>query len=82
MAGSGTNPLTTRLVLPRRSNETGFLPFVLPLNWNFRPRYHRAFFGPLKIWHDYADVPVAVHDILRYYERPDAIVLFHAAGAA
>lgn len=37
--------------------ETGLQPFVLPLNWNFRPQWHKAWFGPLKVWHDYDDVP-------------------------
>lgn len=32
-----------------------FNPFVLPLNWNFRPIWQRTWFGPLKIWHDYGD---------------------------
>jgi hypothetical protein len=37
--------------------DTGTCPFVLPLNWNYRPFFHRAFFGPIRIWHDYGDVP-------------------------
>ncbi|HEX9461002.1 MAG TPA: hypothetical protein VGB82_00260 [Alphaproteobacteria bacterium] len=37
--------------------DTGTSPFVLPLNWNYRPWFHRAFFGPIRIWHDYGDVP-------------------------
>ncbi|MBI9086561.1 MAG: hypothetical protein JEZ11_23390 [Desulfobacterales bacterium] len=36
--------------------RTGFLPFVLPMNWNFRPRWQKSFFGPVKIWHDYRAV--------------------------
>lgn len=35
----------------------GFCPFVLPNNWNFRPQWTRSFFGPLKVWHDYIEVP-------------------------
>jgi hypothetical protein len=30
---------------------------VLPLNWNFRPKWTPAWFGLIKIWHDYADPP-------------------------
>lgn len=41
--------------------ETGFNPFVLPLNWNMRPLWHKTFFGPIKIWHDHSDVPMALH---------------------
>ena len=32
-------------------------PFILPMNWNFRPQWHYSFFGPIKIWHDYSEVP-------------------------
>lgn len=41
-------------------DETGFNPFVLPMNWNLRPLWQRHLFGPVKIWHDYTDVPYAV----------------------
>ena len=37
--------------------DTGCNPFILPLNWNLRPRWHKTFFGPIRIWHDHADVP-------------------------
>ncbi len=57
--------------------ETGVLPFVLPLNWNFRPQWHRSFFGPLKIWHDYSDPPAQLAEISKYYEDSDAIIQFH-----
>jgi hypothetical protein len=32
-------------------------PFVLPVNWNFRPDYQMRVFAPVKIWHDYHDPP-------------------------
>ncbi len=32
--------------------DTGFNPFVLPLNWNLRPGWQKTFFGPIKVWHD------------------------------
>jgi hypothetical protein len=37
--------------------KTQFNPFVLPLNWNYRPIWHKTFFGPIKIWHDHSEVP-------------------------
>jgi len=52
-------------------------PFILPHNWNFTPPHHRAFFGPLKIWHNYAPVPDTVRALNRYYEQPGAIVQHH-----
>lgn len=54
-----------------------FSPFVLPLNWNFRPMWHRSYFGPIKIWHGYADVPEALLAFNRYYEHPGAVMQFH-----
>lgn len=51
-------------------------PFVLPMNWNFRPVTQHGFFGPIKIWHDYTNVP----DVLRTWNeeqtRPDAVIRF------
>lgn len=33
--------------------QTGFNPFVLPQNWNFRHKWQKSIFGPVKVWHDY-----------------------------
>ena len=52
-------------------------PFVLPHNWNFCPPHHHAFFGPVKIWHNYLDVPDTIREINRYYEQPGAVMQFH-----
>ena len=54
-----------------------FNPFVLPLNWNFRPIWQRSFFGPLKIWHDYNDAPQFFDGIKKAYADPDTIIQFH-----
>lgn len=40
--------------------QSGINPFVLPFNWNFRPSWHRSFFAPVKIWHDYGEPPAAL----------------------
>lgn len=53
---------------------TGFNPFVLPLNWNFRPRWHRGFFGPIRIWHDVVPPSAEIVRINGYYaENPQAV---------
>jgi hypothetical protein len=52
-------------------------PYVLPLNWNFRPQWHWTFFGPIKIWHDYTDVPPPLKQLAAYYRQPNSIVQFH-----
>lgn len=41
--------------------ETGFNPFILPKNWNFRPDFGDANgFGPVKIWHSKQPFPVGL----------------------
>ena len=57
--------------------ETGFNPFVLPLNWNFRPQWQRSFFGPIKIWHDYVDPPPFFEELSKYYASEDSIIQYH-----
>lgn len=65
----------------RAVEDSGFLPYVLPLNWNYRPAWYHSFFGPIKIWHDYGDVPPAIEELHRYHEQPDAMMRF-VSGAA
>lgn len=57
--------------------QTGLNPFVLPLNWNFRPMWHKSFFGPIKIWHDYADPPPFFEQLTEYYSSQDPIIQYH-----
>ncbi|QWE20744.1 hypothetical protein [Polynucleobacter sp. AP-Kolm-20A-A1] len=57
--------------------KTGFHPFVLPLNWNFRPLWHGSFFGPIKVWHDYADPPPFFDELNTYYSKKDSVIQFH-----
>ena len=57
--------------------QTGFNPFVLPLNWNFRPMWHKSFFGPLKVWHDYSNPPEALNELNVYYENQNSIIQYH-----
>ena len=57
--------------------ETGFSPFVLPQNWNYRATYVRDFFGPIRIWHAYPEPPKAVYDLATYYEAPGSVIQQH-----
>jgi hypothetical protein len=52
-------------------------PAVLPLNFNFRPSWHRSFWGPLKVWHDYRAVPAEVLAFSRQQQEPDALLEFY-----
>ena len=80
-------PQGQRMVMPHNDQgsfaaaieETQFLPFVLPLNWNFRPQWHLSFFGPVKIWHDYLEPPPFFAEMSRYYAKPEAIIQYHSA---
>jgi hypothetical protein len=54
-----------------------FNPFILPLNWNFRPMWHRSFFGPIKIWHDYSNPPPFFEEMNDYYLGKDSIIQYH-----
>jgi hypothetical protein len=47
----------------RAVRSCNFNPHVLPLNYNFRPGFHRSFFAPLKVWHDPHEVPPALLQI-------------------
>jgi hypothetical protein len=47
----------------RAVRASGWNPFILPLNYNFRPLFYSHVFAPLKIWHSPADVPAHVAEI-------------------
>jgi hypothetical protein len=61
-------------------DKTKFNPFVLPLNWNFRPIWHKSFFGPIKIWHDYSDPPPFFDELTAYYAKSDSVIQYHQQG--
>ena len=69
-------PADGRLGFAQALDACAVAPLILPLNWSLRPRFHRSFYGPVKIWHGEA-VPEAVRALNRYYEQPDAIIQFH-----
>ena len=56
--------------------RTGFSPFVLPLNWNFRYEFQKSFFGPIKIWHSYYNVPEVMTQLGDYYRKPDSVIQY------
>jgi hypothetical protein len=75
----GADGVKTQIVNDQASfalaiEQKGFNPFVLPLNWNFRHRWQKTVFGPVKIWHDYDDVPEAVLRWNAEQSKPDAVI--------
>ena len=57
-------------------HESAISPFVLPLNWNFRPNFFRSFFGPIKIWHHPQEPGRIVQEITDYYRHADSIIQY------
>ncbi|MFN0011673.1 MAG: hypothetical protein ACKVS8_08530 [Phycisphaerales bacterium] len=51
-------------------SKLNFNPFVLPQNWNFRPRWQRVVFGPVKIWHEHDAPPPMVVEATRATQAP------------
>jgi hypothetical protein len=56
--------------------ETGYVPFVLPLNWNFRPQWHLSHFGPIRIWHDAGDMPPELGVFSAEQDSPEAVIRY------
>lgn len=59
----------------RAVEMTGSNPYVLPLNWNFRPRWNRCFYGPIRIWHDVSNPSPEIYTLNGYYDNSDAIFM-------
>ncbi len=56
--------------------KLNFNPFVLPVNWNFRPLWHRSFFGPMKIWHSYSPVPNGMEEWNSQHPDTERVILY------
>lgn len=67
-------PVNDQAGFAKAIDDVGYTPFVLPYNWNFRPKWHKSWFGPLKIWHDYSEVPESLLTHNAEQARPDSIV--------
>lgn len=71
-------PYNDQAAFAQAVSEWDRAPFVLPFNWNFRPIWQWTFFGPIKIWHEYADPPPQLAQLNVSYRQPGAIIQFHA----
>ena len=69
-------PLNDQAGFAKAIDDTGFVPYVLPMNWNFRPTWHKSWFGPIKIWHAYEAVPEALGEHNARQAAPDSIIGF------
>lgn len=57
-------------------DRAGLSPFVLPPNWNFRYEFQKSFFGPIKIWHSYWNVPPSLLPLGDYYRKPNSVIQY------
>ncbi|MEK9723341.1 MAG: hypothetical protein VW405_07630 [Rhodospirillaceae bacterium] len=76
--GLAKMPLNDQAGFALAVDRTGFPLFVLPYNWNFRPKWHKSWYGPLKIWHDYEPVPEPIVQRCKEQSRAEAIIDFSA----
>lgn len=74
-------PFNDQAGFAKAVKDTGFNPYVLPYNWNFRPLWHRTFWGPIKVWHDYSDPPADVVQWTRNQAHAGAIIQFADLGS-
>jgi len=58
-------------------DQTGFLPYVLPINWNFRAEYYKYFYGPIKIWHSYFEIPKPLLEQNKMQASEDSIIQYY-----
>lgn len=70
-------PYHDQAAFAKAIETTRCVPFVLPLNWNFRPHFYRSFFGPIKVWHDYLPPPADIVRLGDYYRKPQSVIQFH-----
>ncbi len=75
-------PLNDQAGFALAVERSGFQPFVLPLNWNFRPKWHKSFFGPVKIWHDYGEVFPELLEWNRIQADERQVVQYNELGPA
>lgn len=61
----GEMPVADQASFAMAVHQMGFNPFVLPLNWNLRPRFQPRIYGPVKIWHEYTPPPKGLEDYNR-----------------
>lgn len=74
-------PVNDQAGFARAIEETETSPFVLPHNWNYRPRWQKSFWGPIKIWHEYAEVPQVLLQWNTEQTAPDASVMYFEQSA-
>jgi hypothetical protein len=74
----GEMPFNDQCAFAAAVESTAINPFVLPLNWNFRPAWQKSFFGPIRIWHAFDEPPAIYAQMAQYYRSDQAIIQYAA----
>lgn len=77
MANDGTvqtMPMNDQAAFALAIEQTGYCPWTLPLNYNYRPIWQHTCFGPVVIFHDYAPVPDSLLKWNADQSAPDAVI--------
>ncbi len=67
-------PLNDQCAFASSVSDNGFNPFILPPNWNVHPRWQKALFGEIRIWHDYRGVAEKFYQWNERHRKPGAVI--------
>jgi hypothetical protein len=67
-------PVNDQALFSLAMQQLSFNPFVLPLNWNIYPKWQKHFWGEIKVWHGYDDIPPEVMSWNAQQSSPEAII--------
>lgn len=67
-------PVNDQALFSLAMQQLNFNPFVLPLNWNLYPKWQKHFWGEIKIWHGYDDIPTGVMKWNADQRETDAVI--------
>ncbi len=73
-------PLNDQASFASAVYRLSFNPYALPLNYNFRPIWHRTWFGPIKIYHDYSEPPKGLAEFSEQQSAPGSIIQYAKRG--
>lgn len=69
-------PLNDQASFAKAIEYESWNPFVLPVNWNYRPFWHRGIFGPVKVWHDRRPVSSDIRGWNEQHAAPESVMQF------
>ncbi len=72
--GISSMPCNDQASLAAAMDELQFNPYVLPMNFNLRPQWHKMFWGEVKIWHSYNPVPDSVVEWNAHQSVPGTVI--------